>query len=120
MRVLVCGSRTFLDAQIIYDVLGGHRQAWSPIVIMHGGARGADEIAARWADANHVVAEAFPADWANHGKGAGPIRNQKMLDQGKPDRVLAFIDKPLEDSRGSADMARRARAAGIPTYVVQI
>ena len=43
-----------------------------------------------------------------HGKGAGPIRNQRMLDAGQPDLVVAF-----EGGRGTADMITRTKRAGI-------
>lgn len=50
----------------------------------------------------------FPRS-ATNGKAAGPIRNQRMLDEGKPDLVVAF-----PGGRGTADMVRRAKAAGVP------
>lgn len=42
-------------------------------------------------------------------RAAGPIRDQEMLDKGKPDLVVAFLG-----NRGTADMVRRAREAGVP------
>jgi acyl-CoA synthetase (NDP forming) len=56
---------------------------------------------------HHVTS--FPANWKKHGKSAGPIRNQLMLDVGKPDLVIAF-----PGGSGTADMIRRARKAGVP------
>lgn len=61
----------------------------------------------------------FRADWKLHGEGAGPRRNQRMLNEGQPELVLAFVNKPLAESRGTADMVRRAKAAGISTYVIE-
>src|SRR5690606_30354012 len=58
----------------------------------------------------HVVA--YPADWRRHGRAAGPIRNQEMADAGA-DLCIAF-----PGGRGTADMVRRARAAGIPVRSV--
>ena len=52
--------------------------------------------------------ELFPADWKVRGRAAGHIRNQQMLDEGRPHLVVAF-----PGGRGTADMVRRARAAGI-------
>lgn len=49
-----------------------------------------------------------PADWKTHGKRAGSIRNQKMIDDYHPQLVVAF-----PGGAGTADMVRRARAAGI-------
>jgi DNA-binding MurR/RpiR family transcriptional regulator len=58
----------------------------------------------------------YPADWEAYGKAAGPIRNQRMLDEGKPDLVIAFSDLPT--TSGTYDMIKRAKAAGIPVYLV--
>lgn len=50
----------------------------------------------------------YPAQWSLHGRSAGPRRNQRMLDEGRPDLVLAF-----PGARGTADLVRRAQAAGV-------
>lgn len=78
-----------------------------------GGARGADTMARHLAHAWNVRFRAFAADWKTHGRAAGPIRNQRMLDEGKPDLVVAF-----PGGRGTADMVRRARAAGVPVMEI--
>jgi hypothetical protein len=89
-------------------------------VLIHGAARGADSIAgAIMENACLGKVEEYPADWDKHGYGAGPIRNQQMLTEGKPDIVLAFVDKPLVESKGTHDMVLRARRAGVPTYVIE-
>jgi hypothetical protein len=49
-----------------------------------------------------------------HGRAARPIRNQRMLDEGKPDLVVAF-----PGGRGTTDMIRRAERAGVPVRQVQ-
>lgn len=122
MRVLVCGSRTFSDRTIVWAALGG-LDTKDSITVIHGNANGADVLGGEWAcRPNRIPAatvEAYPADWTKHGKAAGPIRNQQMLVEGRPDIVLAFVDKPLAASRGTADMVRRAKRDGIPTYVIE-
>jgi hypothetical protein len=121
MRVLVCGSRSLEDERPIFDVLTGIHEGIGIDVLIQGGAKGADRIAAYWADRNDDVEHhEYPADWTLHGKGAGPIRNELMLRDGKPDVVWAFVDKPLQYSKGTADMVRRARNAQVPTYVVEV
>ncbi len=60
--------------------------------------------------------QAYPAQWHQYGRAAGPLRNQEMLTDAKPDLVLAF-HRNLARSRGTADMVRRARAAGVPVRV---
>lgn len=117
MRVLICGSRDFVDRP---TMLYFARTFLNGDVLIEGGAKGADTLARRCVEAlgMQVRVLEYPADWETYGKAAGPIRNQIMLDQGRPDIVLAFPTKPLDESKGTADMVRRAKTAGIPTYVV--
>lgn len=108
MRLLVCGGRDFADELNLFrtlDYLHRHRIA----CVIHGAARGADSLAGKWAREQGVPCRSFPADWNRHGRAAGAIRNQQMLDEGRPDLVVAF-----PGGRGTADMVRRAKAAGIP------
>lgn len=108
MRLLVCGGRDFSDTTLAYRVLDKlHRERMIGVVI-EGDARGADRIAGYWARRNRIDNLKFPADWRAHGKAAGPIRNKRMLDEGKPDAVLAF-----PGGRGTANMIEQARGAGI-------
>jgi hypothetical protein len=59
----------------------------------------------------------YPAQWHKYGRAAGPIRNQQMLAEGKPDLVLAFHDD-IDGSRGTKDMVNRARRAGVKVEVI--
>jgi hypothetical protein len=112
LRVLVCGGRDFEDVRHLYAVLDQVRRDQAIGCVISGCARGADSLAIAWAeDASHhatVAVARFPADWGLHRRAAGPIRNQQMLDDGKPDLVVAF-----PGGRGTSDMVRRARAAGV-------
>lgn len=108
MRVLVCGGRDFTNARLLYGALDRLAREVLVDCIIEGDARGADRMAGYWAKKNRVDLRLFPADWTKHGKAAGPIRNQQMLDKGKPDLVIAF-----PGGSGTADMVSRARAAGI-------
>lgn len=123
MRVLICGSRDWADYEAVATVLAGlDDQADSRpdrhLVVIEGGAKGADACAAAWCEANkdYVGHERFPADWETYGKSAGPVRNREMLEQGKPEIVWAF--KTHVESRGTNHMVNLARTAGVPTYVV--
>ena len=108
MRVLVCGGRNFNDALTLGSWLGGIHGRQGIAVLIEGGARGADFMARRFAEWKGIPVVTFDADWKTHGKAAGPIRNQRMIEEGKPDLVVAF-----EGGSGTADMVRRARAAGV-------
>lgn len=114
MRLLICGDRNWTDRRPIYAVL---RRCGVGDVVIQGGAPGADSIAEQAAVALGLDNECYPAQWGRYGRGAGPIRNQQMLDEGEPDEVYAFHDN-VADSKGTADMVRRAKAAGVSTYVV--
>ncbi len=120
MRVIVCGSRTFTDVRLLHVFLDGlHVSTPDQFTLIEGGARGADGIASRWAAHTPTVEHlTYMADWASEPRRAGVLRNQRMLDDGRPDLVVAFVDKPLAESRGTADMVRRARKAGVKTVVV--
>ncbi len=88
-------------------------------ILIEGGATGADRMARYWAINKGIPVETYGADWERHGKAAGPIRNSRMIDDGLPDLVLAFVEGTnLADSRGTADMVGKAERAGIETHVV--
>lgn len=105
--IIVCGGRYYADHAKVAEVLGLH--VGPGCVIVHGGATGADQLAGQWADANEISSRVYRARWGKHGRAAGPIRNQYMLDHERPALVIAF---PGGD--GTADMVRRAKAAGVP------
>lgn len=109
MRVLVCGGRDYDDAKAVRDSLDMVRVQ----AIITGGAKGADELGFKEASRRGLASLVFPADWQTHGRAAGPIRNQQMLDEGNPDLVMAF-----PGGRGTADMVRRAKKAGVPVMEV--
>lgn len=118
MRILVCGTRYFNPKDIgqrdvIMSVLNDYPRHAK---VIHGDCRGVDKFASDHQFRRGGTALAFPADWDKHGKAAGPIRNQKMLDEGKPDVVLAFHTDPML-GRGTRDMVRRAEKAGIPVFI---
>ena len=110
MRVLVCGGRQYDDYVHVCEVLDSFTDPRGQTItfVVHGAAPGADSLAALWADARNIPAHAFPADWRTHGRAAGPIRNARMLAEGKPDVVIAFPGGP-----GTADMVAKARRAGV-------
>lgn len=123
MRVLVCGSRTFDKLWVVCNHLDGCVTGMGDdpdLVVIHGGARGADSLAGEWARMWKLECEVYPAKWELYGNSAGPIRNREMLDMGKPDLVLAFVDRPLAVSRGTAHMVNLAREYGIETWVTEV
>ena len=123
-NILVCGGRGYYKYSKVWQTLGNLiTDAWfkdpeDAITIIQGGATGADFCAKIFALDEYdqvplIQHKEFPADWKTHGKAAGSIRNQQMLDEGKPDIVVAF-----PGGAGTADMIRRATAAGVE--VIQV
>lgn len=108
-RVLVCGGRDYSDRRHVYEVLDLAHAANPIIWLIAGGSNGADALAIDWARKEQVKFQVFNADWETLGRKAGPIRNQEMLDEGKPHLVIAF-----PGGRGTADMIKRADAAKVP------
>lgn len=126
MRILVCGGRNFANPKATDEYRFLMKELdkiaeefskeynpydnWLPtdIVIINGRGRGVDSASSDWAVVNYAQLKEYPADWDTHGKAAGFIRNQQMLDKGKPDLVIAF-----PGGTGTADMVRRAKKAGI-------
>lgn len=109
MRVLVTGDRNYTNVQVIASALDG--LDLDETVLITGMARGADYIAWVLGKYYEMMVEEYPADWDTHGRAAGPIRNQQMLDSGV-DLCLVFHDD-LANSKGTADMVRRCQKAGV-------
>lgn len=112
MKVLVRGGRNFEDFEHVQRELDHFHQQYHFTELIHGCARGADTAAGRWARSEHIKVREFPADWKKFGKAAGHIRNQQMLQEGKPDIVIAF-----PGGKGTANMIRQAQDAGIKVEV---
>lgn len=117
MRILITGSRSWTDRAAIRQAIvawgqsvGAHPQQ---VTIVHGGAPGADILAADVALEFGCPSEEHRADWHTHGKAAGPIRNAEMVALGAT-ACLAF---PIGASPGTRGCMRLAEAAGIPVYV---
>lgn len=117
MKVLVCGGRKFSDRDLVYKVLNViHNGVKGGITtIIHGGATGADSIAGDWsANVLKKEAEVYLANWNMHKTAAGPIRNRKMLKEGKPDIVVAF-----PGGSGTSDMIKIATTAGVKVFDIE-
>lgn len=113
MRVLVTGSRTWTDRNMIHRLLHKGWMLHPDLIVVHGDCpEGADRIADEIALRYGMTIQRYPADWNTHGKRAGFIRNAQMVDT-TPDMCLAFIHNY---SRGASMCAELAEKAGIPTF----
>lgn len=114
MRVLICGDREWTD---IYRIVQRIMQLPAHSIIIHGDCRGADKLAGFAAEEMHLRVRVYPADWERYGRGAGIIRNKQMLDQ-KPHLVIGF-HRNIKKSKGTANMLKIAREAGIETELIE-
>lgn len=117
MKILVCGSRTFNNALLLGSVLEGLLSIVQIEVLVEGEAKGADKLGRFWAEGAGVPVDPHPADWETFGKSAGYLRNVEMLNT-DPDLVIAFFDKPEEESKGTAMMCRLAEDKGTEVWKI--
>ena len=122
LRLLVCGDRNWSDWAAIVAVL--RKLDPKNTLLVTGGARGADAIAERAGKALGFEARVvMPADWDRFGRSAGPRRNGEMLRvilAGAPEHdrlVIAFHDN-IAESKGTANMVKKARRAGVAVKIV--
>jgi hypothetical protein len=115
MRVLVCGGRKFSDSDLLNRTLNELHAIKPFSAVMHGTQKGADALADNWATANHIPVARFRPEWKKYGgRAAGPIRNARMLAEGKPDLVIAF-----PGGKGTKNMMDQTFQAGVKLLVVR-
>lgn len=115
MKVMVCGTRDFADpfrASLAIDAR--IRQLPPHCHVLHGAARGADQIAAEAAHRHGHTVTPYPPDKRRPSPQRFHERNDRMLAE-RPDLVLAFWDGK---SRGTLSVIEKAKRSGIPLEVV--
>lgn len=112
MRVVVTGGRGYADKHAVWDALDALANASDEGIsaLAHGACpTGADHWAHLWSKTYALnTYRPFPADWKIEGRAAGPLRNVRMLDEFRPDVVLAF-----PGGRGTAHCVSAAKVRGI-------
>ena len=92
-RVLIAGSRSFTDyeqAKEYIDFCISNIRKENEIIIVSGGAKGADLLGERYAQENGFKIERHLPDWKTYGRGAGVHRNKTMVEVS--DYVICFWD----------------------------
>lgn len=112
MKLAIVGCRDFTDYARFWERV----ECESGITeIVSGGAKGADAMAARYAEETGLPLKIFAADWRRLGRAAGPIRNRDLV--AYADCVLAFWDGK---SGGTRDAIAAAAKLGKPCTVYRI
>jgi hypothetical protein len=116
--VIVSGYRDFADKKVFASAMTRALKDtikfdFKNDVIMSGGCRGTDTLARLYANAFDIRFIEVPANWKKHGRGAGPIRNQKMIDMSKKmtDEVylVAFMHAKSKGTKGMIKLASSAK-----------
>ncbi|SMH43429.1 DUF2493 domain-containing protein [Azospirillum agricola] len=108
-KIAVTGGQDFNDHRLIWDKLDRVRAKHSDMVLLHGGSpKGAERIAAAWADNRKVPQIIFRPDWTRHAKAAPFKRNDAMLAV-LPVGVIVFPGNGIQNN-----LADKAKALGIP------
>jgi len=103
----VVGSRGFTNKKLLTDLLDIYLEEDPDLVIVSGGAVGADSLAQLWAVDNNVEYKVYPAEWTTYGKAAGFIRNKLIWDDA--DEGIAFWDGQSSGTKHSFELARKQR-----------
>lgn len=111
MRVIIAGSRSITDYQIVEEAV--KESGLEISVVISGAARGVDRLGEEYALRHGILLERYPADWDKHGRSAGYVRNTEMA--GKADALIAIMDK--EGSKGTKHMIQEANKRGLIVHV---
>ena len=105
MKIIVCGGRHSQDESLVWRYLDNLLDSLPTreLTVIQGGATGVDKHARNWCMARGINFVNYPYP-SGYGRAGGPIRNRRMLVEGKPDLVVAF---PGGD--GTASMVGIAR-----------
>jgi hypothetical protein len=128
-RVVAFGGRDFSDGRLLEGSLDDFHAEHGIAVLINGRAPGADKRADAWAKKRGIETDPYPARWddltqpgarivtrANGTKydaAEGGRRNQRMIDEGRPDVGIAF-----KGGSGTADMKDRCELAGVLVFEV--
>ena len=107
IKIVIAGCRNYNnyeEAKTYINLCISNIRNGNKIIILSGGASGADKIGERYAKENGFEVELYPADWDKHGRSAGPIRNKLMAEN--CDCVICFWDGK---SRGTKSMIEYAK-----------
>src|SRR5215472_17801457 len=112
MKLIIAGSRTFTNYQLLCQTLAPERHRITQVLT--GDARGADRLGYRWAWKHAITHQLFRADWERFGKSAGVRRNHQMAQAG--DVLLAFWDG---QSAGTHHMISCMQQLSKPVVVIR-
>jgi hypothetical protein len=109
-RLLVSGSRTWVDRAVLASAINDQWEAWGKpgkFTLIVGDADGADSIAQDIIKSAGFDVELHIADWDQFGRRAGMRRNAEMIASGA-DAMIACWDGISPGTKGCIDAAMKA------------
>jgi hypothetical protein len=117
MKLAIVGSRDFRDQALLDQTVDDFliKQGCMPVLVVSGGARGADTLAEHWARKHKILLKIFKPDWKAKGKAAGILRNTDIVNECT--HMIAF---PSDAGRGTQDSIKKALAQGKEVMTIWI
>lgn len=113
MITIIAGCRDFNDYEVLLDAI--EEAPINITTVVSGGANGVDHLGEIFAAEMNLPLKVFNANWTEHGRAAGPIRNRKMAENAEA--LIALWDGK---SRGTKNMIETATKHGLLVYVKRI
>lgn len=103
MKVAIVGSRSFNDYERLEQCIASISSDIE--VIVSGGAKGADSLAANYAREHGIELEEYLPEYSRYGRAATIVRNRQIVDAS--DMILAFWDGCSKGTKSTLDYARK-------------
>ncbi len=112
-KICIAGGRDFNNYSVLRKIMDLVLKDYDQnIVIISGGAHGADSLGELYAREHDIPLETYPADWKNDWKGAGFTRNKQMAIVA--DELIAFWDG---ESHGTKHMINEMISQNKPVKI---
>ena len=109
-KVIIAGSRGFSNYKLLKETCDEFLKEKAKdknIVIISGGAKGADKAGEKYARDCGYDLEVYPANWNKYGKSAGFRRNEQMAEAA--DAVIAFWNGESHGTKHMIDIANEKK-----------
>ncbi len=117
MKVIFAGPRNFTHIKGWVLDIAVMESGFTITEVVTGGAKGVDACAQHWAEDMGLPYKVYPADWDQHGRAAGPIRNRQMAEYAD---ALIVVKAQDMDSPGTSSMIREAKRKKLQVHVKEI
>lgn len=115
MKIIIAGSRHITDPALVAHAMKVSNAGANATAIISGCAKGVDTLGEQWAAAHNILVLRFRANWDEHGKQAGILRNIQMAEAAGG--LVAIWDGV---SKGTAHMIDAATSRHLTVFVLRV